>query len=81
MVEGVPIGINPVVTGQAVWAESLGVGLAESRIHLAVAGVTGLLVESSEIGSMAVSTGERRTVALLLMGLQRETYLIMRKIL
>ena len=81
MVEGVPIGVYPVMTGQTVEAEGLGVGLVEGCIHLAVAGVAGLLIEPGEIGPMAVSAGESRTISLLLMGLQRETNLIVWKIL
>ena len=81
MVKGVVIGVYPVMTGQAVRAEGLGVGSAKGCIHLVMAGVTGLLIEMGEIGAVAVSAGERRTVGLLLMGLQRETNLIVRKIL
>ena len=81
MVKSMTIRVHPVVTGPAILAEGLVMGLDEGRVDLAMAGNTGLLIEMGEISAMAVRAGESRTISLLLMGLERETDLIVRKIL
>ena len=81
MVKSMTIRVHPVVAGPAILAEGLDMGLDEGRVDLAMAGNTGLLIEMGEISAMAVRAGESRTISLLLMGLERETDLIVRKIL
>jgi hypothetical protein len=80
MVKSVTVSIHSVVASPAILAKGLNMGLHESCVYLTMAGETGLLIKMGEISAMAVRAGECRTVGLFLMGLQRETDLIMRKI-
>jgi hypothetical protein len=71
MVELAPVGIDPIVTGQASWSESFYMRLGVSRIQLAVTIGAGGHVKARQILAVAIGASKLATRCRLPVALQR----------